>query len=199
MFKGSPTTHRPTWWAWARLLSSERSAESERRRRVVTGWAVSPNSSETATPMVRVPRSRPMVRIGLYSNRRSASWDRLSDGLYAWWPEGAPKRPKMLTRGVGERGTIAANFPGSSPRVRQPWASRRRGGGWQRRNAGLPADGFFVVVFELALCNQELLERALVNVDRLAHQHADSLPHLLPVDLRLLRVQLLGDRRVDQM
>src|SRR5258708_972087 len=99
MFKGSPTTHRSTWWAWARRLSSKRSAESERRRRVVTGWAVSPNSSDTATPMVRVPRSRPMVRIWIYSNRRSASWDRLSDGLYGSRPEGAPKRPKMLTSG----------------------------------------------------------------------------------------------------
>src|SRR5258708_27877420 len=222
MFKGSPTTHRSTWWAWARRLSSERSAESERRRTVVTGWAVSPNSSETAPPMVRVPRSRPMVRICIYSNRRSASWDRLSDGLYGSRPEGAPKRPKMLTSRASTHGTITANFPGSSPRVRQPSASRRRGGGWQRRNAGLPADGFFVVVFALTLCNQELLELAeafpgpvdetaggpnplrglecaLVNVDRLAHQDADSLPYLLAIDVRLFGVQLLGNRRVDQL
>ena len=63
-FKGRPTTMRSTSRSRARLFKASRSFLGPTRRTVVTPCAVNPSSSQIATPIVFVPTSRPITRIG---------------------------------------------------------------------------------------------------------------------------------------
>src|SRR5262245_36748848 len=104
MFIGSPTTSSVTPCPAASPASSSRSARRLVRRTVVTACPVIPSSSETATPTVFVPTSRPIARTpSLYPLPRTVH--------PAWGtPAGQPgAQPADLP--ASRRGIAAANGP----------------------------------------------------------------------------------------